>query len=89
MDMRLGETERYAVTDGLELWENKQGETGELISLWEKCNQFPSIYQRYRDKIDSRLYAAGNNVEFLSAVTTYIVSHCAHITQRDIILKRE
>ena len=41
-----------------------KGEAGELISLREKCNIFPSIYQWNTDKIDSPLYAAGNNVVF-------------------------
>jgi hypothetical protein len=64
-----------------------KGEAGELISLWEKCNQFPSIYKWNTDKIVSPLYAAGNNVEFKCG--NYIVSHCAHTTQRGIILKWE
>jgi len=61
-----------------------KGEAGELISLWEKCNQFPSIYQQNTDKIDSPLYAAGNNVEFKCG--SYIVSHRAHTRQRDMLL---
>jgi len=61
-----------------------KGEAGELISLWEKCNQFPSIYQWNTDKIGTPL-AAGINMEFKCG--NYTVSHCAPRKQRDIILK--
>jgi len=61
-----------------------KGEAGEIISLWEKFNQFPSIYQWNTDKIGIPLYAAGINIEFKCG--NHIVSRCAHRTQRDILL---
>lgn len=64
MVMRLGkQSDKLLQTDCSYERANK-GETGELISLWEKCNQFHSIYHWNADKIDSPVYDVGNNVEF-------------------------